>query len=138
FSAPVRVEDLRGQVEVWELPADRPAVGERPAERDFAWRDPAQVVPEVLAHARRVEPAWNPSEAAFAKLQSFRFEATPGRTLYVRIERGATAFGGYALAQPFAALVAVAPWPRVAEILHDGALLALTGGKKLSVLTRNL
>src|SRR5690606_34981889 len=93
FSAPVRVEDLRGQVEVWELPADRPAVGERPAERDFAWRDPAQVVPEVLAHARRVEPAWNPSEPAFAKLQSFRFEATPGRTLYVRIERGATAFG---------------------------------------------
>src|SRR5690606_15655727 len=45
FSAPVRGEDLRGQVEVGELPAVRPAVGERPAERDFAWRDPAQVVP---------------------------------------------------------------------------------------------
>ena len=138
FTAPVRVADLRNKVSVWELPVDRPPLGDEPERKDYPWSNPAEVVPEVLAKARRVEPTWLPSEPEWTKQQSFRFEATGGRTLYVRIDEGAAAFGGYALVKPFTAVLPVAEMPQSVEILHEGSVLALSGGRKLSFLARNL
>jgi alpha-2-macroglobulin len=138
FTAPVRVDTLRPHVVVWELPADRPPLGDEPERKDYAWQDPAEVVPEVLAKARRVEPTWLPSEPEWSKVQSFRFEATGGRTLLLRIEQGATARGDYALVKPYTTVLSVEPMPQVVEILHEGSVLALSGGRKLSVLARNL
>jgi uncharacterized protein YfaS (alpha-2-macroglobulin family) len=138
FSAPVRAADLQPSVGVWELPTDRPAIGDQPERKDVAWADPAEIVPEVLARARRLGVTWLPSEPDFAKQQSFRFEAAGGRSLYVRVEKGAKAFGDYALVRPFAAVVRVEEFPRTVEIMHEGSLLALSGGRKLSVLARSL
>src|SRR5262245_11683537 len=83
FSAPVKAEGLRDKLSVWELPADRPPLGDEPERKDYPWRDPAEVVPEVLAKARKLAPVWLPSEPAWSKTQSFRFEATGGRALYL-------------------------------------------------------
>jgi alpha-2-macroglobulin len=138
FTAPVKVDGIRGKVSVWELPVDRPPLGDEPARRDFPWRDPAEVVPEVLAKARRIEPVWLPSEPEWNKDQRFRFEAGGGRSLYVRIDAGATAFGDYKLVKPFAAVLHAEELPQSVEILHEGSILALSGGRKLSVLARNL
>ena len=128
FTAPVRVDGLRPSITVFELPEDRPAIGDQPEEQHHAWRD-AEVVPEVLAKARKLDVTWLPSEPEWSKLQSFRFEATPERALYVRVEKGTPAYGDYLLAHPFAAVVRVEPYPRTVEILHDGSLLALSGAR---------
>jgi uncharacterized protein YfaS (alpha-2-macroglobulin family) len=138
FTAPVRVEELRAGVTAYELPVNRPAVGAQSEEKNHVWQNAEEVVPEVLAQARRIDLIWLPSEPEYSKLQSFRFEAPAGRTLYVHLEKGTKAFGDYALARPFAAIVKVDDFPRAIQILHDGSLLALTGGKKLSVMTQNL
>jgi uncharacterized protein YfaS (alpha-2-macroglobulin family) len=95
-------------------------------------------VPEVLAKARKLQPVWLPSEPPFAKTQSFRFEAGGGRALFVRIDEGAKAYGDYALVKPWATVLQVAEFPQAVEILHEGSVLALSGGRKLSYLSRNL
>lgn len=138
FTAPVRVDDLRGTVNVWELPRDRPALGDEPERPDFAWSDPAEIVPEVLAKARKLEPVWLPSEPEWSREQSFKFDAAGGRWIYLRVEKGTRAFGDYPLVEPYAAVLAVEEFPRTVEIMHEGAVLALSGNRKLSVMTRNL
>ena len=138
FTAPVSVAGLRDKLTLYELPRDLPAVGDRPLQKDHDWSSPDEVVPEVLAQARVIQPTWIPSEPEFAKLQAFRFEAETGRTLYVEVAAGARSFGDYELVKRFGALVPVGPYPQAVEILHDGSLLALTGSKQLSVLVRNL
>src|SRR6185436_18958515 len=102
------------------------------------WSNAEEVVPEVLAKARKLEPVWLPSEPSFAKTQSFRFDAAGGRALYVRIDQGAKAYGDYALVKPWATVLQVAELPQTVEILHEGSVLALSGGRKLSFLTRNV
>ncbi|MDX2171389.1 MAG: MG2 domain-containing protein, partial [Deltaproteobacteria bacterium] len=138
FTAPVKAETLAKYVSVWELPLDRPAIGDAPAEKNFSWSEPEQVVPEVLAVARKLDVTWLPTETDWSKQQSFRFEAAEGRPLFVQIEKDATAFGDYALVEPYRAVVPVEAFPRTVEIMHDGAVLALSGQRKLSVLARNL
>jgi uncharacterized protein YfaS (alpha-2-macroglobulin family) len=138
FTAPVRVEDLAPNVAVYELPKDKPAIGDLPASLDHRWTRAGEVVPEVLARAVRVDPTWLPSEPTYAKLQAFRYQATPGRWLYVRVERGTRSFGDFALAEAYGATARVEEMPPTIEILHDGSLLSLSGDKKLSVLVRNL
>jgi uncharacterized protein YfaS (alpha-2-macroglobulin family) len=138
FTAPVRAEDLRSHVTVWELPRDRPAVGDEPERIDWRWTDPAEVVPEVLALARRLDVTWLPSEPEWSREQSFRFDATGGRTLYLRIEKGTKSFGDYPLVQPYTTVLSIEEFPQTVEIMHEGAVLALSGGRKLSVMARNL
>src|SRR5262249_20370033 len=88
--------------------------------------------------ARKLELTWLPSEPDWSRDQSFEFDAAGGRQLYLRIEKGAKAFGDYPLMQPYATVLAVEEFPQTVEIMHDGAVLALSGGRKLSVMARNL
>src|SRR5258705_11213024 len=46
LTAPVRTADLAAKVAVYELPKDRPAIGDLAAESDHEWRDAGEVVPE--------------------------------------------------------------------------------------------
>lgn len=137
-TAPMRTDDLRSRVHVWELPSEKPAIGDEAADPDHEWTDPAEIVPEVLAAARRLEVTWLPSVPEFAREQSFRFAATGGRSLFVRIEPGVKSFGDFVLHDPFTSVLAVEEFPRTVEIMHEGSVLALTGAKKLSVMARNL
>jgi len=137
-SAGMRQPDLAGQVDVFLLPRDRPAVGALLADPNHAWTDEREVVPEVLALAERVPYEWLPSEREYMPVQTLRYRADAGRTLYVRVRRGVRSLGGYALAVDFNALVPVREFPRTVQILHDGAILSLSGERKLSILTRNL
>jgi alpha-2-macroglobulin len=138
FTAPVRSQDLSSKVAVYELPKDKPAIGDAAASPDHDWSSAGEVVPQVLAKAVKLEPTWLPAATEYAKLQAFRYQATAGRWLYVRVERGAHSFGDYALAETAGATALVEEMPRTVEILHEGSLLSLTGEKKLSVLVRNL
>ena len=138
FSAPVRSAELAPKVAVYELPKDRPAIGDLPAEANHTWRHAREVVPEVLARAKRLDVTWLPTQREHEPLHVFRYSADAGRQLYLRVEAGTRSFGDYALAKPYARLIPVEELPRAIEILHDGSLLALTGDRKLSVLVRNL
>ena len=47
FTAPVEVKGIEDRVSVWELPADRPPLGDEPERKDYPWSNPEEVVPEV-------------------------------------------------------------------------------------------
>ena len=73
------------------------------------------------SHSGRCRFGGWPQAPEWAKQQSFRFEATGGRSLYVRVEKGTTGFGDYALVKPFTSVLAVEEFPRSVEILHEGS-----------------
>jgi hypothetical protein len=127
FTAPVRAADLRDHVTVWELPKDRPAIGDEPERPDWGWNDPAEIVPEVLARSRQLDVTWLPSDPEWAYTQTFRFDAAGGRWLYVQIAKGVRAFGDYPLVEPWNAVLHVEEFPQSVQIMHEGSILALSG-----------
>lgn len=71
-------------------------------------------------------------------MHSYQFKAPSTRYLYLKLTKGAQAFGHFSLAQDYTAIVKVPELPKEISFLHKGALLALSSEKKLSVLVRGL
>ncbi len=107
--------------------------GKRPS-----WHDPDAVTPQDLARGQALSLAAVASEKEHDVLHSFRFNATVGRRIYVRIDKGMRAFGGYILGETVQRIVEVPPYPRRLKLLHEGAMLALSGDRKVSVFVRDV
>jgi len=120
-------------LKVWVLPPGRPAAPGRPALARYHWNDPAEVGPETLARSTAVALTPVAAEREFPSVHTFKFRAEPGASLYVKIGRGLVAYGGYVQAKDFDAVVGLPGFPREIKILHEGALLRLSGEKKLSL-----
>src|SRR5262249_22532474 len=58
--------------------------------------------------------------------------------LYVRVNNGVKAFGGFPLSEDYNCVVNVPALPREVQIEGQGGLLALNGGRKLSIRSRGL
>lgn len=137
-TAAVTTAALRDATEVWQLPVNRPAIGDEPAQENYQWWGVREIVPEVLALAKKVDLDWLPSDAAYSKSQMARLSAPAGSFLFVRVRRGLRSFGDYPLVNDFTGVLDVVDFPKQVKILYDGSLLSLSGDKKLSLLTRNL
>src|SRR6185503_5171140 len=72
------------------------------------------------------------------ELHSLRYEADPGRYIYVKIDSGLRSFGGYQLGESVERIVRVPEFPRELSIMHQGSLLSMSGEKTLSLFARNL
>lgn len=126
-SAGVTEHEMRKNVQVWLLP-----------QRAHRWDDAEQVPAEILnkGSALKLEPL--ASEKEYATLHSFRLKAEVGRFIYVQVKKGLRAFGGYVLGDTFQATQRVGEFPRQLRILHSGALLAMSGERKVSVFARDV
>ncbi|HVN29829.1 MAG TPA: hypothetical protein VMT64_15140, partial [Candidatus Binataceae bacterium] len=137
-SAPMRQADLEGDIAVFLLPTDKPAIGDQAGQKEYSWSGPLEVVPEVMKLATPVPIEWIPAEREFSDTQSFRFSADSGRFLLVTVRRGLKSFGGYPLVKDYSQVISVAPFPHVIKIVSEGSLLSLSGEKKISILTRSV
>ncbi len=137
-SAGTAPTDLARRVHAWLLPAQHPDKPAAAAARPFEWNTPALVADEILGAATRVELA--PVEAAdeHAALHAFRFRAPVGRYLYVRVDAGLKAFGGFELARRWDTTMAVPEPPREVKLLQSGSLLSLRGERKLALYSRDV
>jgi uncharacterized protein YfaS (alpha-2-macroglobulin family) len=79
-----------------------------------------------------------PSEHDYSELQSFKYHADTGRYIYVQVEKGLKSFGGYVLGSTAASVVQVPEYPRMLRFMADGALLSLSGEKRIAVVGRNV
>jgi hypothetical protein len=90
-SVPLKQQDLATSISVVMLPKDRPAIGDQKIQKDFAWSDPTEVVPDVMALAAPVPIQWVPPEREFNPVQSFKFHrrqrALPAGYCAARIDR---------------------------------------------------
>ncbi|MDD5301573.1 MAG: alpha-2-macroglobulin [Elusimicrobia bacterium] len=132
-SGGVGERELSAGIKAWVLPAGRPPAPGRPAIEEYRWRDPSEIGPETLARSTAVTLSPITAEREYPAIHSFKLRAAPGARLYVKIARGLVAYGGYVSAQDFDAVVPLPEFPREIKILHEGALLRLSGEKKISL-----
>jgi len=134
----LKQSDLARSISVVMLPKDRPAVGDQPLMENFAWSDPAEVVPQAMALATPVAIQWLPSEREFNPEQSFKFTADRGRYILVTVRSGLVGFGGYKLSKDYARVIAVPNFPNLLKIGSAGSVLSLSGEKKISIVSRGV
>src|SRR4030095_9507760 len=100
--------------------------------------NPESAAPAVLARGQPVALAAVASEKEYDQSHGFKFQAPVNRQLYVRVNKGLRGFGGYLLGDVYQAIVEVPVYPRQLKLLHRGALLALGGERKVSLLARDV
>jgi hypothetical protein len=134
--------EVTGHVRAWLLPTEHPdpalqqqQVGNR--RRPFQWNI-SQVTPAILDKAEALELKYVPNERDHVELHSFGFSATPGRQFYVLVDKGMKSFGGYLMADAAGRVLTVPEFPKEVHISGQGALLALSGPKKLVYVTRDV
>ena len=97
-----------------------------------------QVDEALLDTAPRVTLTHVPGEHQVSTRHAFRYQAKPGRNLYVHVKAGTRSAGDYVLAKPYALVRRSPPFPVEVAVLHEGALLRLSGERKLSIMARGL
>lgn len=132
-SGGVGEKELAARIKAWTLPADRPAAPGRPLQRNHPWGDPSEIGPETLSRSTAVILTPVTAEREFPAVHSFKLRAPAGAAVYVKLPRGLVAYGGYVQAKDLDAVVRLPGFPREIKILHEGALLRLSGEKKLSL-----
>ena len=137
-TAGVLEKELQKNITVYELPRDKPAVLGRRGQRNYRYWGLNDVGPQVLALSTKLEIKAIPTEHEYSNMHSFRYSSKPGRSLYVKINKGTRSFGGYILADASENVRRVPQYPRELKIMHEGAILGMRGERKLSIVSRGI
>ena len=135
--------ELPTKVHAWLLPMRHPdpdlqkTFEERNRGRPFPW-NASNLRPEVLRTDTQLQLTQIPGEREHYELHSLRYEADPGRYLYVKVDAGLRSFGGYQLGESVERIIRVPEFPRELSIMHQGSLLSMSGEKTLSLFARNV
>ena len=135
----VHERELARNLKVWLLPTRNPDLKkDDQTDEPYAWSDTREVSAAVLKAATLLPMAPVPSEQEFTQTHSFKFHADVGRMLYVQVDAATKSFGGYLMRGHAQRIVTVPPYPAELRILSQGALLPMSGEKKVAVLVRDL
>ena len=137
ISGTVRGTELAGLTKAWVLPRRKADVDQADDDAPYGW-DSSEVSEAVLRQSQPLPLELVPTEDDYAALQSFKYHATPGQRVYVRIGSGLKSFGGYVLGKPTVQTFGVPDYPKLLRFMADGSLLSLSGSKRISVVSRNL
>ncbi|MFC2062121.1 alpha-2-macroglobulin [Elusimicrobiota bacterium] len=131
--------EIQNNISAYLLPVNRPPVpGDERVKKNFNWRDVNIIGPEILNASKKVKLNPIPTDRDFASTHSFKFEAPADRTIYFKLNQGIQSYGGYILAKEYDKLIRVPRFQKELKIMHDGAILSLTGDKTLSVLSNGV
>ncbi|WP_131783393.1 alpha-2-macroglobulin [Legionella gresilensis] len=131
-------EQINKSLHVYLLPANYPATRLEAEKENYAWQNPGEVTPTVLALAKPVLLQPIPTDRNYSTLHSYKLSVKEPYYLYVKLDKGTSAFGDFKLTNDYTAIIKVPELPQEISFLHKGALLALSGEKKLSVLVRGV
>lgn len=135
----VHERELARNLTVWLLPTRNPdQKKEDQGDAPYAWSDTREVSAAVLKAATRLDLAPVPSAQEYTQTHSFKYHADVGRMLYVQVDAATKSFGGYLMRGRAQSIVTVPPYPAELRILSQGALLPMSGEKKVAVLVRDL
>lgn len=138
----VHENDLARQVSAWVLPLHKlpptPTPTPSAPQEPHAWSDTREITAEVLARSEKLVLSPIAAAQEHTDTHSFKLKADVGRVVYVQIEPKAQSFGGYLMRSRDQRLITMPPYPPELRILSQGALLPMSGEKKLAVLVRDL
>lgn len=132
--------DILGKAALYLLPAQHPVMKRNNKNgKDSAfykWSASNEVTPEVLKLSEPVQLKPMTDQNGYATQFGFPVEVPEGRYLYLTVDKGAAAFGGYRLGRDFSAILEVPKWPHDIEIMQSGSILTLSGKRTLSLHAR--
>ncbi|MDQ6628420.1 MAG: MG2 domain-containing protein, partial [Pseudomonadota bacterium] len=135
----VHEREVARNITAWVLPLQNPAVKKADqTEEPYAWSDTREVTAAVLKLATRLELTPIPSEQERTQTHSFKLHTDVGRSVYVQVDPKTKSFGGYLMRGLAQGIATAPPYPSELRILSDGALLPMSGEKKVAVLVRDL
>ena len=137
FNNAMRDVDVVAAVRAWLLPAKDPRRPSREQSGDVSWSED-DVDEAVLKAASPLPLQAMPTEREYIETHSFKFQAPPGRRIYVRVNKGLKAFGGFLLGKPHLSVQTVPDYPTLLRFVGDGALLSLHGERRVSIVSRNV
>lgn len=137
FNGAVRGSDLANGLKVWVLPTRKPGVKQKPSDPPYDW-DTGEVSETVLRASQALKLDLVATEKEFEEGQSFKFHALPGQRLYVRFQPGLKSFGGYMLGKIDTRVLTVPDYPKLLRFTSEGSLLALSGDRRVSVVSRSV
>ena len=135
--------EMTSHVRAWLLPDKNPdpklqANWEKNRlNKPFPWSTNL-VTPEALAVATPLPLSYVVNEREHVELHSFALKAEPNSQIYVLVDKGLHSFGGYLMADPIAQVLRMPEYPKEVHIASQGALLALSGQRKLTLFTRDV
>ncbi len=128
-------EEIARNFSAWLLPKDKPATEREKAVKDYYWGSAVQIGPEILSISEPIKLTRIPAELEVATQHTYKYKAPVGRHIYVRVNKGTKAYGGYLLAKEFDSVAQAPEFPKEVRVMHEGSILSVSGDKKLSVLT---
>lgn len=134
----VEQREMSRSVSVFVLPVNHPDKKIDAGLRPYDWSDPQMIGPEILQRSQPLSLDPIPYEKEYATLHSYRYGADVGRYLYVRVDKGVRAFGGYVLGKTWDTIIRVPEFPRELKILSQGSLLSMSGDKKVPIYVRDM
>ncbi len=136
-SQAVNERDTTKAVTAWLLPKFNQKTPEDQRTENYPWST-SEVGEDLLKQSQALTLEAVPTEHEFAELHSFKFHADPGRYIFIKINKGLKSFGGYVLGKTSTEMVQVPEYAKMLRFMADGALLSLTGEKRIAVVARNV
>ena len=144
FNDTLKDRDVASQVKLWLLPeAFVPSAQRRadPASEyqqrvPYPWSE-GEVDAAALKAATPLRYELLPGEREWVATHTLRFDAPPGRRLWLEVPKGMKSFGGFLLGQPQRRLLVVPEYPQLLRFVGEGALLSLRGERRVSLVARN-
>ncbi|WP_373779168.1 alpha-2-macroglobulin [Glaesserella sp.] len=126
FNYPIKGSELEKHLQLFLLP-----------KQEDGW-SASKVRQEHLTEANRIKYQWVPTENTYAQEQNFQVNIPEQRCAYMVLDNEMVAQGGYQMEYPIGSLVCAGEYPKYVSFVGEGSLLALSGERKLTVLSRNL
>lgn len=141
-TATVHEREMKKAISAWVLPKTHPDEHGviKPAgddDKPEPW-SVDEITPAILKQSTRLPLEQIPAEHEFTDTHSFKYRTDVGAQVYVQVEAGVKSFGGYVLGKTDRRVIQVPPFPAELKILSQGALLTMSGEKKVAVLVRDL
>lgn len=131
-------EQLQRYISVYLLPKDRPATTSQPIQKNYDWHIPGEVTSDILTLAKPVAIEALPEDHDYPTSHGWKFNADSPGYLYIKLNRGVRGLGDFSLTHDYQTIVPVPTLPQEINFLHKGALISLSGEKKLTVLVRGI
>lgn len=133
----VEAKELNPAISAYVLPVYHPKTKEEDRKHPHSW-GAQEVDTAILKLATPLKLNAIATEADYATLHSYKYTADPHRYVYVQVRKGIKSFGGYVLSKEFTQALRVPDFPKELKIMYDGAILSMSGEKKVSLYSRDI
>lgn len=127
----------KAAVGVYLLPIHHPRSKPEERKEPHSW-NLTEVTAEILKEATALKLEAIPGEVENTKTASFKYRVDPRRYVYFTVAKDVRSFGGYQLFRTHAHVLQVPQFPKELKILGNGALLTMSGDKKVGLFVRDL